>query len=627
MALSIGASVGYGAGALAIPALPSALAPLAARAAAEAVLLAGEGVTARECLEALVAGFSGHGDLASFASALHERASFVLATVGARAVVVEVYPPGAHGSLEVPVIDEAACVLTGYLALTRLGARDVRVAVPAVIDLGAERTPCQCSNRDAEPLVLLRVGARPLLPPVRAPGASRRVAIVGGGFSGAAALVHLLATLPADVQIAWIERGPKLGLGIAYAAVRPELLLNVPAGRMSLDPAHPLEFAAFAGVDANPAVFCARATYGRYVVSRVAEAIAAHPARVTLHRAEAVAARAGEVVLDDGSRLDVDHTVLATGIAPRTAQLPQFGSEATVDGWNDEAVAAIDPGARVLVLGTGLTALDVVATLAHGGFRGTLTMLSRRGLVPAAHLRAAAPVPERVAAAAKALASTEGLRLAALVRAVRRLVRDAREEGVPWQLAIDALRPYVSTLWRALSARDRLRFVRRVRPYWDVVRHRAPVEAIERVESLRREGRLEIVAASVCGVRGVGADRCVEVRERGGELRTLHVDVVVRCIGPAVEGSDLASPLLQDMIAAGSASRDAAGLGLRVDAEGRVCDAQGRPSEAFSALGALRRAEAWETTAVPEIARDARALAERIAQQFVASPLREAGAR
>jgi uncharacterized NAD(P)/FAD-binding protein YdhS len=542
--------------------------------------------------------------------------SFTLAAGPLWEVVLDAYRPHEVGVLACAAKGDLLLVVAGRLTVVRVDRLDTIVEAGAHLEAPERGLPWQADNREDAPLVVLRV-ARMGSRSADVIGASpRRIAVVGGGFSGAAVLVHLLRGSREKMQIAWVERGPRLGLGIAYGAERSELLLNVPAARMSIDPAEASDFAAFAGVLEKPSTFCSRALYGRYIATRVAEAIAASAAEVTVHRSTATTVSAREVVLADGSRCEVDHTVLATGIAPRTEGLPFFGEGATVDGWNDRAVAAIRPTARVLVLGTGLTALDVVATLASAGFQGQVTMVSRRGLLPAAHLGAPVATPDHVVRAAAALLTHAPTSLAGRVHAVRIFLRDAQASGLPWQAAVDALRPHVPALWRALSPRDRRRFVRRVRPHWDVVRHRAPHEALDRVHAWRSAGRLAVIAASVSGSEPVEGVLRVALRERGGAVRMLEVDVVVRCIGPAVEDSDLASPLLRSMIERGDAMRDEAGLGIRVDAEGRVFDASGCPSDRISALGALRRAEAWETTAVPEIARDAKALAARVLASF-----------
>jgi uncharacterized NAD(P)/FAD-binding protein YdhS len=91
--------------------------------------------------------------------------------------------------------------------------------------------------------------------------------------------------------------------------------------------------------------------------------------------------------------------------------------------------------------------------------------------------------------------------------------------------------------------------------------------------------------------------------------RRERFDAIVRCIGPALDDSEAESPLIAALITGGAARRDPARLGIVTDGDGRVIEGDGAPSERLFAMGALRRASAWETTAVPEISRQAQALA------------------
>jgi uncharacterized NAD(P)/FAD-binding protein YdhS len=198
------------------------------------------------------------------------------------------------------------------------------------------------------------------------------------------------------------------------------------------------------------------------------------------------------------------------------------------------------------------------------------------------------------------------------VRWVRAHVRAQQAAGQPWQVAIDMLRPHLGAIWRRLSPRDKQRFVRRVRPYWDVARHRAPADALTLVDRWRDAGRLRVLAGRIETTEATATGVDVVVRLRSGQRLADHYDALVRCVGPAIEGSDLETPLVRAMLARGVAQRDPAGLGIVTDAIGRVVDAQGRPSPRLLALGALQRAEGWETTSVPEIAAAARTLAAEL---------------
>ena len=58
------------------------------------------------------------------------------------------------------------------------------------------------------------------------------------------------------------------------------------------------------------------------------------------------------------------------------------------DPWRPFAMNVVRPDESVVVLGSGLTAVDAVLSLAHPDRRAPITILSRRGLLPHAHAAA-----------------------------------------------------------------------------------------------------------------------------------------------------------------------------------------------------------------------------------------------
>jgi uncharacterized NAD(P)/FAD-binding protein YdhS len=260
-----------------------------------------------------------------------------------------------------------------------------------------------------------------------------------------------------------------------------------------------------------------------------------------------------------------------------------------------------------LVLGSGLSALDVLAFLDARGFEGRATVLSPRGLLPLAHAApGGAPLPPLDT-------STAPRTLAALVRWVRRAIAGAVDGGATWQAAVDALRPGVARLYRSLSPRDRARFVRHVRPYWDIFRHRAPQESLARLKDWQDAERLTRVAGRARVVAKAGARLRVEIAERrGGRAREERFDAVVRCVGPALLAADGENPLVRSLVEQGLARRSSSGLGIDTDPEGRLLDGAGRAQERLIAIGAARRASDWETTSAPDIAVHARAIARSL---------------
>jgi uncharacterized NAD(P)/FAD-binding protein YdhS len=505
----------------------------------------------------------------------------------------------------------AACafrVLRGSATETRLGARDRKWAPGDVV---AELGPAlvhQVGNVDTDALVTLHAYSPPLPVDAPSPRAGFDVAIVGGGFGGVAAAVHLLRHGGRDLRVALIERGPWLGRGIAYGVDSEVFRLNVPAAKMSIDPDRTDDFVRWAGSEVAPHAFLPRTRYARYVVERFADALRAGPGKLRVIRGEAVAIDAHGVALADHTRVHAAAVVLATGLEPRITASLLPADHRIVDAWDECALAALPRDGRLLILGAGLTALDVIAFLELHGYRGAASIVSRRGLLPAphaAHGSHGTPLGE----AAIAAAPTE---LRALLRWGRAHVAATVARGEPWQHAIDALRPHVARLWRGLPARDRAAFVRGVRPYWDVLRHRAPEDVVALVDTWQRDGRLERLAGAVATCRPTADGLDVTLRLAGGATRDVRYHAIVRCIGPALTRGETDAPLIHDLIERGLAAADPAGLGIVTDERGRVIGRDGRPSPGLFALGALRRASSWETTAVPDISVHAAELAKMI---------------
>jgi uncharacterized NAD(P)/FAD-binding protein YdhS len=499
-------------------------------------------------------------------------------------------------------------IIRGTATETVLGDRD-RVWPPGSVVVEDQPRLHQVMNAGGDALLTLHAYSPPL--PVDA--ASRRrgrdVVIVGGGFAGVAVAYHLLREMGPDGRIHLVEMGPWLGRGIAYGVESEVFRLNVPASRMSIDPAAPDDFVAFSGTR-EPHAFLGRALFARYVTARLAATVRERPAKIRLWRGEAVALTPAGVVLRSGTTLPAAAVVLATGIVPRVTR--DHWHAKVIDAWDECALATLPNQGRLLLVGSGLSALDVLAFLDAQGFAGEVTLISPRGLLPLPHepvFAAQGATPLTAADLQQAPRS-----LGPLVRWVRATIESAVQDGVPWQRAVDRLRPHVSALYRALPPAHRARFVRHVRPYWDVFRHRAPADAMARVEAWARAGRLRRLAGRVTIDQGDRGELHVDIRERSGHQRRERFDAMVRCVGPALDVAEAQTPLLRSLIDGGLATLVPHGLGIETTTDGRVVDGRGEPSSRLYGIGAVRRASDWETTSVPDIARHAQQLARAIAK-------------
>ncbi|AUG40635.1 pyridine nucleotide-disulfide oxidoreductase [Pseudomonas chlororaphis] len=466
----------------------------------------------------------------------------------------------------------------------------------------------------------------------QASGATRDadVLIVGGGLSGALLAAQLLR-LPGRRQVLVIEPRSELGRGEAYSAVELGHTLNGNAARMSVDPDNAddltqwlSDYLAAGGwpeSEQQPVpvseLFPPRGIFGLYVQQRLAEAQAIgalQGSTVTHVRAEAVDLQADAegawLTLDDGQRLRGAFAVLATGMFPaaRTPQTESSGlNAAALDPWDVSAMSRLDPQATVLIIGSGLTMVDAVVSLEQAGHRGPIEVFSRHGLLP--HVRRQPP------AWVDFLAEDPSIRTPRqLLHELRRQCRQALADGVDWQAPLDTVRAHIGRLWSQATDGQRRQFVRHVRPWWESHHHRSPPLSAELVARLHGEGRLRIHAASFKGLEPSADGRLAIGIRRRGETQTSWVvgDALINSSGIEYDWRRVARPLPQQLLARGLIQPGPLALGIRADAGGAVVDARGQVASRLFAMGPPLRGMWWESTAVTDVASQAKALAARL---------------
>ncbi|MEZ0222838.1 MAG: FAD/NAD(P)-binding protein, partial [Tardiphaga sp.] len=269
---------------------------------------------------------------------------------------------------------------------------------------------------------------------------SLRVAVIGGGVAGAFAGI-ILARLPQIGPITVLDRDGAFGRGLAYSAKAKWHRINVPASKMGGLGAEDNGFVEWltetgqANWPDYSTSFVPRRVYGDYISTKFNELTGS--GRVTPRQDVALSVtRQGDgyrVATASGATIDADLVFLCLGNQPPS---PFPGIEASprsiTNVWAPGALDPVGKDDRVLVIGTGATAVDMVIDLVHRGMRAPITMVSRRGLLPLIDVPAQTdpdpmnsfPVP-----------TARGL-LAALLRDTRRKVA----AGIPWQTMVDTFR-------------------------------------------------------------------------------------------------------------------------------------------------------------------------------------------
>jgi uncharacterized NAD(P)/FAD-binding protein YdhS len=256
----------------------------------------------------------------------------------------------------------------------------------------------------------------------------------------------------------------------------------------------------------------------------------------------------------------------------------------------------------VLVIGSGLTAVDTVLSLTEHGRTARITLLSLNGLTPRAHLTSAAPPLDLEGRISLQFEDSRGVSVLTLSREVRKLTRELLSQGFDWRHAIDVLRPYTPALWRAMPLQQRRRFLSHVRPFWEVQRHRMAPEIAARFESLVQSGQVEIIGGrveSASQVQGRLRVRCLLRKTRA--IREMEFGWVVNCTGPLPSNRPESNPVIASLMVRGQLVPDALALGVQTSSQGRPIDSGGQEVQGLFVVGTLRKPECWESTAVPEL--------------------------
>lgn len=452
---------------------------------------------------------------------------------------------------------------------------------------------------------------------------NQRVVIVGGGFSGVALAAELLRANRSGLHVTLIEAATRVGRGVAYGTPHASHLLNTRAAQMSLhadDPEHFLRFCRERGADVHGDDFLPRRDYGDYLESAFAAAChggsrTALEVRLETRVTDIVRGEVGgfTLALEGGGRLQADAVVMATGHGlpadPLRGVVPVDERRYLRDPWAVDSLARIGEHDRVLVLGTGLTAVDVVLALADRGHAGRVSLVSRHGLLAQEHAPLRQVLPRDMRAALLAGFARNDLR--GMVRVIRNASAAVAARGQSWHAVYDALRPYTARIWAQLCARDRRRFLRWLRPYWDTHRHRLSPAVAGRIAALRAAGRLAVAAGRVTSVAGTPRGLAVELRLRGAQGRVVEsFDWIVNCTGSTFGRQDR-RPLERALLERGLLLSDPLGLGY-VTSDNGVAIGRHGPVAGLYVLGPGCRPNWWEHTAVPELRSQATALAVEI---------------
>jgi uncharacterized NAD(P)/FAD-binding protein YdhS len=453
------------------------------------------------------------------------------------------------------------------------------------------------------------------------------IAIIGAGFSGTMTAYHLIKETAIPLTINLINPKETFGKGPAYSAASHKHLLNVPAGKMSAiaeDPEHFLHWAhlqpAYQSVDKSTLgkVFLPRQLYGKYIHSLWAEAIANKREDTTVN---VIYDSAVDIVQEGGkykvhltaqAPISADYVILATGNeTPANPPIPNaaFYTSASYikNPWLTDVTKLIKAGQNILIIGNGLTTVDLILTIMDTGYKGQIHTLSPSGFAILPHRQGHLEYKDFVNEL------KEPYKLDEIHETARKHYRRLHKVGISIEPIIDSLRPLTQKIWKALSEQDKQAFLRDIKSRWNQVRHRLAPQLYDYVQRLRLAGSLIVHTARLIDIKEDAQGIHVQyLNKKTGNQETLSVGLVINCTGPHTDISRSEDPLLQALVAKGMIVPDSQRIGMDVTDSWVVKTSEGKENKGLYTIGGNLRGLLWETTAVPELKNQTAQLAKKI---------------
>lgn len=445
---------------------------------------------------------------------------------------------------------------------------------------------------------------------------AKSIVIIGGGASGVLIAAHLLRDPDPALRVTLLERQGQFGQGLAYSARHRDHRVNVPARGMSAfadDPDHFWRWLQHRhpGRYDSSWVFVPRRLYGTYLAEVLRDAGEHVPGRLNVLSQEALALEeTGEGVrvdLANGTSVAAQAAVLAVG--HETQQARGRGIAVRIGSDDD---TPLEPEAEVMILGSGLSMVDAWVSLSEARHAGPITVVSRNGLLPTAHRDVA---PLEIAEADVPL----GASLTHFTRWFRALIDKTMQSGGDWRSVVDGLRPYNQRVWQGWSIPDKRRFLRHLRPWWNIHRHRLPPDLHDGLVRAIGAGQVRLVAAEFVGIERIADGVRASIRPRGGDtIETMDVARVYDCGGVSVDVRASGNPLIRHLVQTDAARPDVMSIGLDVDDTSALVAQNGEPSPRIRVVGPLTRGRYFEIEAVPDI----RVQCANVARSLLAASVR-----
>jgi uncharacterized NAD(P)/FAD-binding protein YdhS len=456
------------------------------------------------------------------------------------------------------------------------------------------------------------------------------IAIVGVGFSGLMTAYHIVKETKVPLTLHLIDEKDTFGKGAAYSTRSHKHLLNVPAAKMSAltdDPSSFLNWAqeqpAYKGISKEilGRVFLPRQLFGKYINTLWEEALSSKREDTTVNIIHDKATDIDNVNgkytirLKAHEPVTADCIVLATGNEiPANPSIPNaafYESKNYVkDPWHTDVTKLIKPEQSIMILGNGLTAVDVLISIMETGHKGLIHTLSPSGFSILPHRHNHIEYKDFVEEI------KEPYSLDQLLTLGHKHFRQLHKIGITVEPVVDSLRSLTQKIWQCWGQQEKEVFLRDSRSMWNKIRHRIAPQLYDYVQRLRLSSSLKVHKAKLVNITEDANGVAVQyLSKHTHTVKTANVALVINCTGPHLNISRSEDKLLLSLQSKGMLRPDSLHIGMDVSDKWNLLDAEGKEQTGFYTLGPNLIGLLWETTAIPEIRGQAATLAKRILEE------------
>jgi uncharacterized NAD(P)/FAD-binding protein YdhS len=414
----------------------------------------------------------------------------------------------------------------------------------------------------------------------------KKIAIVGGGASGALTALHLASKFGERVEISIFEKtDAPLGAGRAYANPNPEYLLNVPVEKMGYQVTDPGDFSKWVNVHHPEAAqdphfpFVARAWYLEYLNGKISRLSGLK--RITGEvRLASYEKKKWKLKTERGFQDFYDAVFVATGyeerLDPEVFKLGDKKVRSLIFQPYEKPAEKLRPKDDVIVVGAGLTAFDVWRNFRQAGRLGKVTLISRHGLIPTAHLKSAPVNPPL-----KAVPNLSGMTSLQILRVLRAIHRSS---VLSLPETADQVRTQTSRIWGGWDENEKSRFLKHLARYWEIIRHRLPGTILEDWNAEVSSQSAALMKGKILQIKSSPHGVAVKVKNYD-ETLNLKASAVILASGFRTDQESLRFKIPQGLV-----QKCPFGFGFRkIRAPG------------LWFVGPASKTEFWEVTAVPDI--------------------------